>query len=97
MLYFQKFIGMIYANSNESSGMQEVLEKIHETYLPYTEDDGGIHQFSKLGVVGDQGSVERGVNALLQMQNGFTPKEQLDGLHLEIADFHGGMKFLQVQ
>ena len=46
--------------------------------------------------MGDQLSVEKGVNCMLQICNGFTPEEWLDGLHFEVGDFHGGMKFLQV-
>ena len=44
----------------------------------------------------DQLSVERGVNALFELSNGFTPEERLEGLHLEIADWHAGNKFLKV-
>lgn len=48
------------------------------------------------GLVADQLSVERGVNALFELANGFTPEERLEGLHLEIADWHAGNKFLKV-
>ena len=48
------------------------------------------------GVVGDQLSVERGINQLLQVANGLTPEERKEGLHMEIADFHAKMKYLQV-
>lgn len=44
--------------------------------------------FNKIGVVGDQLSVERAVNCLSSLANGFTAEERLDGLHLEIADWH---------
>ena len=46
--------------------------------------------------VGDQLSVERAVNCLLQVSNGYTPEERLEGMHFEAGDFHAGMKFLQV-
>ena len=95
-LYQQRFIGMIYENSNESSGMQKVLEEIHGEYVPHTESSENEVFYSKTGVVGDQGSVERGVNVLLQLRNGFTTGERLGGLHMELADFYTGMKFLQV-
>lgn len=88
---------MIYENSNESSGMQKVLEEIHGKYVPHTDGSDNEVRYSKIGVVGDQGSVERGVNVLLQLRNGFTPGERLEGIHMEIADFHTGMKFLQVR
>ena len=44
----------------------------------------------------DQLSVERGVNAPFELANGFTLQEHLEGLHLEIADWHAGNKFLKV-
>lgn len=47
-------------------------------------------------MVGDQLTVERGINSLMEVSNGFTPEEQSEGIHFEIADFHGGMKFLEV-
>ena len=52
--------------------------------------------FNKIGVVGDQLSVERAVNCLSSLANGFTAEERLDGLHLEIADWHAELKFLSV-
>lgn len=48
------------------------------------------------GIVGDQLSVERGINHLLQVANGLTSEERKEGMHMEIADFHSQMKFLQV-
>ena len=43
--------------------------------------------FNKIGVIGDQLSVERAVNCLSSLENGFAAEERLDGLHLEIAEF----------
>ena len=63
--------------------------------MPYYGDDANRVNSSQ-GVVADQLSVERGVNALFEPSNGFTPQEQLEGLHLEMADWHEGNKFLKV-
>lgn len=52
--------------------------------------------FNKIGVIGDQLSVERAVNCLSSLANGFAAEERLDGLHLEIADWHAELKFLSV-
>lgn len=48
----QRFIGMIYQNSNESSGMQEVLQQIQENYVPSSTTENEV-KFARLGVVGD--------------------------------------------
>ena len=50
--------------------------------------------FNKIGVIGDQLSVKRTVNCLSSLANGFTAEERLDGLHLEIPDWHAESKFL---
>lgn len=52
--------------------------------------------FSEVGLVGDELTIERGVNCLLSLSNGFTAEERLDGIHLEIADWHTDLKFLDV-
>ncbi|XP_065064063.1 uncharacterized protein LOC135690430 [Rhopilema esculentum] len=88
------FAEMIYEDENDTSGMQKVMTKLHD-YAPCN-DSTNPTEFVEQGVVGDQLTVERGVSCLLQLANGFTQKERLDGLHLEVADFHAGMKFLQV-
>ena len=93
-LTLQTFAGMIYEDENDSSGMQEILQQLHK-YVP-SYGEGATQKYMRQGLVGDQLTVERGVNGLLQLENGFTPQDRLDGLHFEIADFHGGMKFLQV-
>ena len=36
------------------------------------------------------------VNSLLSISNGFTSKDRLDGIHVEIADWHTDMKFFCV-
>lgn len=75
--------------------MQEVLQHIQENYVSSNDTESGV-KFSKLGVVGDQGSVERAANVLLQLRNGFDANERLENMHVELGDFHTGMKFLQV-
>lgn len=85
---------MLYHNENDSDGIQEVLTALHK-YVPHFGDEDE-RVYSSQGAVADQLSVERGINALFEVANGFTPEERLEGLHLEIADWHAGNKFLQV-
>ena len=47
------------------------------------------------GAVGNQLSVERDINSLMQIANGLTEADQKEGLHFEVADFHSQIKFLQ--
>ena len=63
--------------------------------MPSAGSDGNKAYFEQ-GFVGDQLSVERGVNCLLQVSNGFTPEERFAGMHFEDGGFHAAMKFLPV-
>ena len=85
---------MLYHNENDSDGIQQVLTALYQ-YVSYY-GDGDDRVYSSQGLVADELSVERGVNALFELSNGFTPEERLEGLHLEIADWHAGNKFLKV-
>ncbi len=72
-----------------------MLSELHKNYVPYV--DIGVQEDKTLteqGFMADQLSVERGVNGLLQLKNGFTSEDRLDCIHMEIADFHTQMKFL---
>eukprot|EP00795_Rhopilema_esculentum_P004039 gene4039-20214_t len=88
------YLGIIYANENTCDGMGKILETVHQ-YVPCYQVQGEKH-FSSQAIVGDQLTVERGVNGLMDVSNGFTSEERREGLHFEIADFHGGIKFLEL-
>jgi hypothetical protein len=75
--------------------MQKIVDHLQK-YVPSYEEDGSIG-YAEQGIVGDQLTVERGVTGLFEVSNGFTAEERHEGLHFEVADFHGGMKFLEVQ
>ena len=70
------------------------MHQLHSYVPQYTSQVKTV--FNKIGVIGDQLSVERAVNCLSSLANGFTAEERLDGLHLEIADLHAELKFLSV-
>lgn len=86
---------MIYEDENTSGGMQNVIADLH-THVPFYKKDGKAI-YSSQGIVGDQLTVERGVNSVMEVANGFNATERKEGLHFEIADFHAMVKFLQVQ
>jgi len=85
---------MIHENENDADGIIKVLKTLHQ-YVPHNGDEQE-RKYNDQGVVGDQLSVERAVNGHASLSNGFTPEEQLEGLHFEIADWHSGNKFLEV-
>ena len=77
--------------------MVDTLCHLH-AYVPKAKssnkEDGSLYH--EIGVVGDQLTVKRAVNCKLSVSNGFTPDERLEGMHIEIADWHAEMNFLGV-
>ena len=71
--------------------MLAILEQFY-SYLPQT-DDGDIDSqlFS-----GDQLTVERAVNVISSAANGLTPRDRLDGINLQLGDWHAAVKLLSV-
>ena len=45
---------------------------------------------------GDQLTVERAVNAISSVANGDTPADRLEGIHLQLGDWHATVKLLSV-
>ena len=85
---------MIYHNENEAEGMTNILKELHK-YVPYVGSSKN-REYADQAIVGDQLTVERAVNVHNTLNNGFTPKQRLDGLHFEFADWHGVNKCLDV-
>ena len=75
--------------------MTEILKELHK-YVPY-HGKGAKRVYGDQAIVGDQLTVERGVNSHNTLTNGFTPKDRLEGLHFEVADWYGVNKSLAVK
>ena len=71
--------------------MLAVLQKFH-TYLP----QNGKGEVDTQLFAGDQLSVERAVNTIASVANGYTQEERLDGINLQLGDWHAGVKLLTV-
>ena len=85
---FQNFLGVIFESENDANGIQKISQELHG-YVPYV-GDGEEREYASQAIVRDQLTVERAVNAHMTLSNG--PEERLDGIHCEIADWHGGNK-----
>jgi hypothetical protein len=46
---------------------------------------------------GDQLSVERAVNSIHSVANGYTAEDRLEGFNVQFGDWHTGVKILEVQ
>ena len=74
--------------------MTSILKELHK-YVPYA-GKGSNREYGDQSIVGDQLTVERAVNTHNTLRNGFTPRERLEVLHFEFADWHGMNKALDV-
>eukprot|EP00794_Sanderia_malayensis_P001047 gene1047-373_t len=88
------FLGIVYASENTADGIMEVLKDMQQYQPCFGEGEEKV--YGTQGYHADQLSVERGVNAVMQVCNAFTPCEKFSGMHFEIADFHTSIKFMQV-
>ena len=76
--------------------MLKVLKELQKKQIITITNDGEII-INTQAIVGDQLTVERAINALLEVANGFDEIQRLEGMHLEVADFHASLKLLQVK
>ena len=91
IFFFQTPLGLIFKNENVNEEMLSILKDFH-SYLPQTED----HDIDGQLFSGDQLTVERAVNVIASVANGHTPEDRLDGINLQIGDWHAAVKLLCV-
>ncbi|KAK3717105.1 hypothetical protein QZH41_016140, partial [Actinostola sp. cb2023] len=84
-------LGLIFKNENVNEDMVAILKEFH-SYLPQTGDQGVDGQLFS----GDQLTVERAVNVIASVANGFTPKDRLEGINMQLGDWHAAVKLLSV-
>ena len=71
--------------------MLSIIQQVH-TYLPHSPDSGCDSRLFS----GDQLTVERAVNIISSVPDGYTPKDRLDRITLQLGDWHAGVKILSV-
>ena len=84
-------LGIIFKNENVNEDMLSILRDFHK-YLPKTGDD----KFDGQLFTGDQLTVERAINIIASVSNGYSSEDRLDGLHLQLGDWHAAVKILDV-
>ena len=94
--YFHKvLLGVIFKSENKSEEMLDILKQ-RRGYSPNLENADQTLRRS-IPIVWDQLTVERGVNVIQAVQNSYTPEEKLEDIHMEIADWHTAVTFLNVR
>ena len=79
-LFLKVPLDIIFKNENLNEDMLTILRQFY-TYLPTN---------------GDQLTVERAVNVVASVSNGYTPEDRLEGMNFQIGDWHAGVKILSV-
>ena len=93
--FHQISLGMLFHDENTTDGITKVIEHLHQ-YLDKV-DKGEDAKFVEEGLVGDQPTIERAVNAAQSRKNGLNAEERLEGFHWGVADWHAGMKLCSVR
>ena len=91
MFTFQVPLGIMFKNENVNEDMVSILQQFF-SYLPKTGDGGADGQLFS----GDQLTVERAVNVISSVANGLTPQDRLEGINLQLGDWHVAVKVLSV-
>ena len=81
----------MFKNENINEDMMSILQQFF-SYLPKTGDGGVDGQLFSC----DQLTVERAVNVISSVANGFTPEDRLEGINLQLGDWHAAVKVLSV-
>lgn len=70
--------------------------KTFQGYVPFTINESGEKEFHKQLFSGDQLSVERALNVVHSVANGYTEEDRLEGMVFQIGDWHACVKLLEV-
>lgn len=84
-------LGIIFKNENVNDDMLAILRQFN-SYLPRDVDAEIDPQL----FCGDQLTVERSVNVVASVANGYTAEDRLEGMNFQIGDWHAGVKILSV-
>ena len=86
---------MIFKDENLGEEMIDIIRGLHD--LVFTvEGPGGKEEFDRVPVVGDQKTMERGVEAKFSVRSAYTKRRRLEGLFFQLADWHQENNFLAV-
>ena len=76
--------------------MIDIVRDLHN-WVPTVGKDDCSDAFDRVPVVGDQKTMERGVEAQFSVRNAYTKSRRLSGLFFQLADWHHENKFLEVR
>lgn len=74
--------------------MIDIVRQLHGLVPVVEADENEV--FERIPVVGDQKTLERGVEAQFSVRNAYSKARRLEGLFFQLADWHHENKFLSV-
>lgn len=74
--------------------MIDIVRQLHGLVPVVEADENEV--FECIPVVGDQKTLERGVEAQFSVRNAYSKARRLEGLFFQLADWHHENKFLSV-
>ncbi|CAB4011105.1 Hypothetical predicted protein, partial [Paramuricea clavata] len=87
-------LGIIFKNENTNEEMIEILKQL-QSYLP-KQSIRNETKFDPQLFAGDQLTVERAINVIQSVMNGYTPEDRLEGIIMQLGDWHAGLKILSM-
>lgn len=91
---FQVNLGVIFKDENKGEDMIDIVRQLHGLVPVVEADENEV--FERIPVVGDQKTLERGVEAQFSVRNAYSKARRLEGLFFQLADWHHENKFLSV-
>ena len=88
-------MGIVFKNENKGEDMIDIARYLHDLVPSVGEEVN--EKFRKMPVVGDQLTIERGVEAKFSVSNAYTQRRRLEGIYFQLADWHHENKFLDVR
>lgn len=74
--------------------MIDIVRQLHGLVPVVEADENEV--FERIPVVGDQKTLERGVEAQFSVRNAYSKARRLEGLFFQLADWHHENRFLSV-
>jgi hypothetical protein len=84
-------LGIIFKNEDVNEEMLTILKEFH-TYLPKKWNG----EYDSQLFAGHQLSIERAVNVISSVANGYSPEDRLEGINRQLGDWHACVKLSTV-
>ncbi|KAK3721664.1 hypothetical protein QZH41_013812 [Actinostola sp. cb2023] len=78
-------LGIIFKDENLGEDMIDIVRYLHR-WVPSTNENEDEEIFDRVPIVGDQKTMERGVEAQFSVSNAYSTRRKLEGVFFQLAD-----------